>query len=93
MQAYINWFTMAGIARGPVFRKVDRWGNLAEDGINSNSLILMLRRIFKQAGVPADLYSSPLNASWLCDLGFSQRLGGAPSSEVVLPTRTMKWPL
>ena len=49
---------MAGIARGSVFRKVDRWGNLADDGINSSSLIPMLRRIFKQAGIPADIYSS-----------------------------------
>jgi integrase len=58
VQAYINWITVAGIARGPVFRKVDRWGNLAEDGINSNSLIPLLRRIFEQTGVSAELYSS-----------------------------------
>lgn len=58
VQAYINWITVAGIAHGPVFRKVDRWGNLDEGGINSNSLIPLLRRIFEQAGVSADLYSS-----------------------------------
>jgi integrase len=58
VQAYINWITVAGIARGPVFRKVDRWGNLADGGINSNSLIPLLRRIFEQAGVSADLYIS-----------------------------------
>ncbi len=58
VQAYINWITVAGIAHGPVFRKVDRWGNLAEDGINSGSLIPLLRRIFEQTGVSADLYSS-----------------------------------
>lgn len=58
VEAYINWITAAGLARGPVFRKIDRWGNLAEGGINANSLIPLLRRIFRQAGVPADLYSS-----------------------------------
>jgi integrase len=58
VQAYINWITVAGIARGSVFRKIDRWGNLAEVGINPNSLIPLLRRIFKQAGISADLYSS-----------------------------------
>ncbi|MFJ3483282.1 site-specific integrase [Pseudomonas sp. NPDC090202] len=58
VEAYINWITVAGIARGPVFRKLDRWGNLAEDGINPNSLIPLLRRIFKQAGIPAEAYSS-----------------------------------
>ena len=57
-RAYINWITVAGIARGPVFRKVDRWGNLAESGINSNSLIPLLRRIFEQTGVSAEFYSS-----------------------------------
>jgi hypothetical protein len=54
VQAYVNWITVAGIAHGPVFRKIDRWGNLADGGINSNSLIPMLRRIFTQAGVPSD---------------------------------------
>lgn len=58
VQAYINWITVAGIAHGPVFRKIDRWGNLADVGINSNSLIPILRRIFAQAGVPSDIYSS-----------------------------------
>ncbi|SDU51321.1 site-specific integrase [Pseudomonas yamanorum] len=58
VQAYINWITVAGIARGPVFRKVDRWGNLADGAINPNSLIPLLRRILKQAGVPAEMYSS-----------------------------------
>ena len=48
VDAYINWITVAGIARGPVFRKLDRWGNLADEGLNANSLIPMLRRIFRQ---------------------------------------------
>lgn len=58
VDAYINWITVAGLARGSVFRRLDRWGNLADGGINPNSMIPMLRRIFQQAGVPAELYSS-----------------------------------
>ncbi len=58
VQAYVNWITVAGIAQGPVFRKLDRWGNLAEDGFNANSLIPLLRRIFNRAGVSGDLYTS-----------------------------------
>lgn len=58
VQAYVNWITVAGIAHGSVFRKIDRWGNLADEGINSNSLIPMLRRILKQAGVSPEIYSS-----------------------------------
>jgi len=58
VQAYINWITVAGIVQGPVFRKLDRWGHLAEDGFNANSLIPLLRRIFNRAGVSGDLYTS-----------------------------------
>lgn len=58
VQAYINWITVAGIAQGPVFRKLNRWGHLAEDGLNANSLIPLLRRIFNHAGVSGDLYTS-----------------------------------
>jgi integrase len=58
VQAYVNWITIAGIAHGPVFRKLDRWGHLAEDGFNANSLIPLLRRIFNRAGVSGDLYTS-----------------------------------
>lgn len=58
VNAYMNWITVAGLVRGPVFRRLDRWGNLADAGINPNSMIPMLRRIFQQAGVPAELYSS-----------------------------------
>ncbi|WP_407309571.1 site-specific integrase [Pseudomonas sp. nanlin1] len=58
VQAYIDWLTVAGIAHGPVFRKLDRWGHLAESSLNSNSLVALLRRIFAGAGVDPALYSS-----------------------------------
>lgn len=58
VQAYLDWITVAGIAHGPVFRKLDRWGNLSEQALNSASLIALLRRIFASAGLPASLYSS-----------------------------------
>ncbi|WP_455913498.1 tyrosine-type recombinase/integrase [Pseudomonas syringae] len=58
VNAYINWITVAGLTQGPVFRRIDRWGNLSMDAINAHSLVPMLRRIFKDAGLPDDLYSS-----------------------------------
>ncbi|MGZ7459444.1 tyrosine-type recombinase/integrase [Pseudomonas sp. Ma2-10] len=58
VQAYVNWITVAGIAQGPVFRKLDRWGHLADYGLNANSLIPLLRRVFNRAGVSGDLYTS-----------------------------------
>lgn len=58
VEAYINWITVAGMTRGPVFRKLDRWGNLSEKGFKSTSLIPLLRRILEEAGIPAQSYSS-----------------------------------
>jgi integrase len=57
VQAYAQWIAVAGLVQGPVLRKLDRWGHLAAAGLNSNSLAPLLRRIFAQAGVPAQLYS------------------------------------
>ncbi|GAO91051.1 hypothetical protein PSA5_00060, partial [Pseudomonas syringae pv. actinidiae] len=39
VEAYINWITVAGLAKGPVFRRLDRWGNLADKAIEPHSLI------------------------------------------------------
>ncbi|WP_409488191.1 tyrosine-type recombinase/integrase [Pseudomonas promysalinigenes] len=58
VEAYINWITVAGITRGPVFRKLDRWGNLSEKGFKASSLIPLLRRILEDADIPAQAYSS-----------------------------------
>lgn len=58
VEAYISWIFAAGLVRGPVFRGIDRWGNLSDTAINPKSLIPMLRRIFSEAGLPAELYSS-----------------------------------
>lgn len=58
VQAYLDWIGTAGLSQGPVFRRIDRWGRLAEDGLNPNSLIALLRRILEQAGIPAETYSS-----------------------------------
>lgn len=55
--AYLQWLEVAGIARGPVFRKLDRWGNLSDTALNSNSLVGLLRRMLERAGVPAALYT------------------------------------
>ena len=58
VEAYSAWITSAGIAHGPLFRRVDRWGHLGPAALNANSLIPLLRRTFKLAGVDATLYTS-----------------------------------
>ncbi|MCY1462577.1 hypothetical protein D9M71_803660 [compost metagenome] len=40
-----------------MFRKLDRWGNLGDNALNSNSLVGLLRRMLERAGVPAALYT------------------------------------
>ncbi|RMQ47714.1 Phage integrase:Phage integrase [Pseudomonas cichorii] len=58
VQAYIEWINCSALARGPVFRSIDRWGNLGEEGLHVNSLIPLLRQAFERAGVAADHYTS-----------------------------------
>lgn len=58
VQAYVQWITLAGLSHGPVFRQLDRWGNLSDAALNANSLIPLLRKIFARAGIDAELYTS-----------------------------------
>lgn len=57
--AYLAWIELAGLRTGPVFRAIDRWGNVSEAGLHINSLVPLLRALFDVAGIPfADQYSS-----------------------------------
>ncbi len=58
VQAYLDWISTAGIARGAVFRRLDRWGYLSEEPLHPGSYIGLLRRILQPAGIPAALYTS-----------------------------------
>lgn len=57
--AFNAWLDLTGLTEGPVFRKVDRWGHVADESLHANSLIPLLRSLFAEAGVesPED-YSS-----------------------------------
>jgi integrase len=58
VNAYIQWITEAALVRGPVFRGIDRWGHLSEEGLHANSVIPLLRQALERAGIPAELYTS-----------------------------------
>ncbi|TFW20098.1 site-specific integrase [Duganella callida] len=59
VDAYLDWVGAAGLRDGPVFRGVDRWGNVSPVGLHINSLVPLLRAVFSAAAVPfADEYSS-----------------------------------
>ncbi len=49
--AFEAWLARSGLTEGPVFRKIDRHGRLAEKGLAPNSLIPILRNLFSRAGV------------------------------------------
>ncbi|WP_047304823.1 site-specific integrase [Pseudomonas fluorescens] len=58
VQAYIEWINAAALVRGPVFRAIDRWGHLSEQGLHANSVIPLLRQALARAGIAAEHYTS-----------------------------------
>ncbi|AXA90820.1 site-specific integrase [Massilia sp. YMA4] len=59
VNAYLDWVGAADLQDGPVFRRVDRWGNLGDDALNVDSLLPLLRRVLATNGVlAAELYST-----------------------------------
>lgn len=57
VQAYLDWINTAGIVRGAVFRRLDRWGHLSDEALHPGSLINLLRQILQHADIPAELYT------------------------------------
>ena len=49
--AFTTWIELAGLTEGPVFRKIDRWGRVADESLHPDSLIPLLRSLFTEAGV------------------------------------------
>ena len=57
--AFNAWVSLTQLTDGPVFRKIDRWGHVAEESLHANSLIPLLRSLFTEAGVDSPAaYSS-----------------------------------
>lgn len=52
VDAYLAWTALAGLTEGPIFRAVDRWGNVSATGLHINSLVPLLRTLFEAAGIP-----------------------------------------
>ncbi|MFI8607832.1 site-specific integrase [Pseudomonas sp. NPDC077649] len=58
VQAYQDWIDVLGVSQGPVFRAVDRWGNLAAEGLHAYSISRILRRVMVCSGLHSERYSS-----------------------------------
>lgn len=46
------WLEVSGLREGPVFRGINRWGQLRDGGLHPNSFIRLMRGLFQQAGLP-----------------------------------------
>jgi len=58
VEAYLAWVDAAKISEGAVFRAIDRWGHVGDEGLHIDSLVPLLRSILKEAGVESpELYS------------------------------------
>jgi len=51
VNAYLDWITAANLNDGAVFRRIDRWGNIGSEALHANSIIPLLRKLFKDAGL------------------------------------------
>jgi integrase len=62
------WLATAEIYSGPVFRKVDQWGNLSRQALTPQSVNLVLKSRAAQAGLDATAYSAHgLRAGYLTE--------------------------
>lgn len=52
------WIDAIGITTGPLFRGIDRWGNLKRTGMHPNSIVPLLRKELAAAGIESTRYSS-----------------------------------
>lgn len=59
VEACQQWLTISGLTQGALFRKLDRWGHISEQGLHINSILPLLRDLFLRAGLSMpDTYSS-----------------------------------
>ncbi|RDL46772.1 Tyrosine recombinase XerD [Ensifer sp. M14] len=53
-----QWLEVAGITEGPVFRRIDQWGNVDRRAMTPQSVNLILKTRCKQAGLDPTLFSA-----------------------------------
>lgn len=63
-----HWLAAAGIDSGPVFRKIDQWGNIDRRGITPQTVNLVVKARAKQAGLdPAAFSAHGLRSGYLTE--------------------------
>lgn len=51
------WLTAAAIAEGPVFRRINRHGQLGRKALSDRSVALIVKKLARGAGLPAQYYA------------------------------------
>jgi integrase len=57
-QALLEWLRVAGIERGAVFRRIDRWGRLGTTALDPQSVNAVLKKRCALAGLDPALFSA-----------------------------------
>lgn len=59
VQAYQEWLALSGLTAGPVFRGINRWGQMSSESLRPSSILPLMRKLMAQAGIcHSHLYSS-----------------------------------
>ncbi len=58
VDALKQWIEAAGIETGPVFRRIDQWGNIDRRALTPQSVNLILKTRCKQAGLDPEVFSA-----------------------------------
>lgn len=58
VDAFMDWSAAAHLKVGPVFRAIDRWGHVSDEGLHADSMVPLLRTMLSDAGIASvGLYS------------------------------------
>lgn len=92
VRALKSWLDVAAIVEGPLFRSVDRHGNVADKALTGQAVSIVVKRAAEAAGLDPDIYSGhSLRAGFITTAaanGRSEReiaaqTGHAPNSAVL----------
>lgn len=53
VEAYLDWIGVAQLTAGPVYRAIDRWGHVGENGLHIDSIAPLLRTMLTNGGLAA----------------------------------------
>lgn len=53
VEAFTEWAALTGRQAGPAFPGIDRWGHISDDNMRPTSVIPLLRRLLRDAGIDA----------------------------------------